>query len=426
MKKWLLVAFLLATPSRAQVPIYPFVNESGRWGFIDTLGQVVVRPEYDTIGFRFSSSGLEFDVWKSGIQQRWNHLGTRRDTVKSRNPGQNKIIFPWLESMTTWDSLLVRHGAQLNTLWNTKYGWGLIDTSGSRLIAPRFGNLPSQPLDSKWRAKPLVIGRTLRNRVRFLGHGLPNFREHGSSCGNCLWGFADSTGSVVVPPTFHWVGEFTDERTWFSDDCHQTGWDCLQGSWGIIDRWGKVVVAPTLRATYVGDFVDGSAVVMEGGSYDNGPYGGRFSLVSSEGKIVRADIGEIRLNFLSDELLPLDDGSVLNRKGQWVIGPGSGMTGWGMSEGYLVMSDSTSRYMYLDQSGKPLTDSLYDEARRFHMGWGFIRKADRWGAINLQGKNIVPLEWDEVTLVDEHIVRVRSKQGWGYYHRSGKKIWSSP
>ncbi|HLY27314.1 MAG TPA: WG repeat-containing protein [Aggregatilineales bacterium] len=69
------------------------------------------------------------------------------------------------------------------------------------------------------------------------------------------YGFIDTTGKLVIQPTFGLAQRFSDGLALVVNDDN--------GKYGFIDRTGKIIIAP--QYDHAGDFIDGLAVAFQGG-----------------------------------------------------------------------------------------------------------------------------------------------------------------
>ncbi len=96
-------------------------------------------------------------------------------------------------------------------------------------------------------------------------------------------------------------------------------------------------------------------------------------------------------------------------------------------EGRAAVQRADGRYVYIDRSGREISDS-YDDAEAFTEGRGLVsifKGGDTWlhGYVDVSGKLVIPVTFAAARLFSEGRAAVRADNGkWGYIDRDGKLV----
>ena len=270
------------------------------------------------------------------------------------------------------------------------------------------------------------------------------FAKKGPS-GGIVWGYADTSGRLVIPAQFESARRFDREGL---AEIRKNG------RWGMIDRQGKEVIAPRLTSQSV--FSDGLAVacVDTGETIPGltilGPKPGertpvtrsKCGFLNRAGKVVvpiqfdgvrpfREGVAAVT-NSRTSELCPAVDMGratlygIIDVQGKVVVpiehchvGPAE--DGW-IRVVYESRGPNQDRVGFVDREGRTLLAKLpYDFAgERWREGLLPVRTGNRWGFIDRQGREVIPLRYDEVSVVSEGLVRSRLDGKWGFVDATGK------
>ena len=217
------------------------------------------------------------------------------------------------------------------------------------------------------------------------------------------WGWIDAMGEVVIQPTWHRVGQF-DEKGMAevrSDDLSQIGWINMDGDLVIPMEYQSLFYdsdSPRFDA-------HGLAAVMENG---------RHIWINRKGEIVvLPEWDECIANFSDQGLAavakyePFEDLTPEDVKKDPFQPMGEFRWGWINLQGKVVI---------------PLT---WEDCSSFDsQGMAQVRRDDRWGWIDTAGEIVIPPGWSSVTGFDQHnMARVGNGLGAvGWIDRKGDLV----
>jgi hypothetical protein len=242
-----------------------------------------------------------------------------------------------------------------------------------------------------------------------------------------LWGYTDTSGSLVLPPVYRYAFDFQDNGLAIVEQ---------NGKNGVIDKSGSFVAEP--RYDYIQPFheglaiasdASGAAVMNESGqiisperyeninSYSDGralftvskPEDGQvYGYLDKEGKAVipgqyldGTDFREHKaLVKVKDKLYRLIGlkGETLAEYTHEFVGP--------LSEGLLAFQEEQGgRYGYINEQGTVVIPVAYTGAQPFQDGRAVVNTAedfgDRYGLIDNQGKVVVKPAYEDIRILGE-------------------------
>lgn len=184
-----------------------FKNKNGKWGFINTTGEIVIKAKYDEV--------LSFSNGAARVK-----LGKKTGYIST----EGEDLFPLTEKFSRLKSFSEDLAAYSNG-----NGWGYINKKGEKVIK----------------------ARDTRDFVGFFQNG------YASYCSEGLWGLIDNKGDKVITAKY-------DDPLFFSDNVSVYS---QKGKYGFIKENGDKLI----RADYFTDvalpFISGNAIVEEDGYY---------------------------------------------------------------------------------------------------------------------------------------------------------------
>lgn len=326
------------------------IEENGKFGYIDHLGNEVIKPQFDEADVVF---GQGLAPVKNG--NKWGYI----DTVG------NYVINPQFDEAIGFD---------VDSIASVKVGnkWGYINKDGIFAITPQFDY-----------ADCYFIGKYAS--VRY---------------GN-KWGFIDRDGKLVINPQFDWTDSFSEGLAAVKNG----------DKWGYIDEDGRMVINPQFEEANW--YVEGLALVEFDGKYgfinQDGKYviNPQFDYVSpyysTNGlTIVKVDEkygfldknGKYVINPQFDGAYPFSEGlsavkiadrwGFITDEGKYVINPQFESASY--FYGDLAHVKIGGKYGYINKEGRFIINPQFDYAEGFYGGvLAEVRIGGTKGYINKEG-----------------------------------------
>jgi hypothetical protein len=350
------MAPLLAGVRRGSAESWLFhVRESGRYGYIDAQGTMVIEPRYD-VACPFSD-GLA----AVRVRERWGCIDSKGKLV-IKPMFSSPFAFSEGLAAVALDSKIAGKDAR-----DVKEGY--IDKTGAYVIAPQF----DFAFDfSDGMAQVSVGGRhgyvDKSGKVFYLdpafadnkdfseGLAVVRYREWGKQ------GYIDKTGSIAIEPIYDSAGKFSEglAAVHIGDRC------------GYIDKSARMVIEPQFASC--GDFSEGMARVRVGARFED-PWG----YVDRTGKIV------VEPQFV--EARGFKEGLAAVR----IKGAGD----WTRQEGDEIVTTITGPFGFIDKSGKMVIEPAFTQVADFSHGLAMINLGPetpglwgKWAYIDKSGKYI--------------------------------------
>ncbi len=327
----------------------------GKWGYIDTLGRVVIPATYD---------GAKQVKEETGIVKKEKKWGMIDMQGATRIP----LMYDALYYMHADTSTFVV--AQVN---NIRYGY--VDRSGNIKIAADL------------------------KQSKVLGNGFIGFSKTGK------WGVMNASGNIVCNETYHEILPFSEGKAAVR----------LGNKWGYIDTLGVEVVKPTFEkagaynsgmARIVKNqrwgFIDeqGTIVVepkyMQAGNFSGNaaPLRSRdgFGLIGKNGKWIQKPVFQkvVQLDsFLTGYfVLRGGNGAAVCKANGKIIIPSSYEAYKYLGEGIIACRNGTLWFL-IDTTGKLVTKTTFEQLKPFSEHFAAASQNGKWGFINKTGKFIV-------------------------------------
>lgn len=249
------------------------------------------------------------------------------------------------------------------------------------------------------------------------------------------WGFADTTGKVVIQPQYKEVHGFSEGLA-----AVKTG-----KQWFYIRRDGTVL--PSVSARKAGDFHQGVAVVDGGWLMDT--TGRRYAKLKKYAYVGDfqdnglAEVGVRRAShsFLDYLSIGLGWGDGWGWGGPyWGIGPGWGSYwgdvgygyhhhhhhGWGWGGGISVspaMAMPSNLYRgYVDKKGQEVIPPNYSYVSSFYGKYALFRDDGHWGMLDEKGRIVIPAAYDALMPFSRGLAPFASDKKWGFIDPSNQVV----
>lgn len=217
-----------------------------------------------------------------------------------------------------------------------------------------------------------------------------------------LWGYMDSSGSVVLEPKYEEALAFADKYAVVKIDGVYTLINA-SGDWYAVDKLGLEAVTGAAGSYIVGK-KDGKYGIytntfseVTGAVYDAAVISSNgLCFVEQQGKwgLIRNN-GETVLDFIYDDV-------VQNSRGE------------AYAAGYAVVKD-TSGYFIINEEGVQLSEFRYADAKG--MEGGLLAVADkngRWGFTDGLSETVIDYQYEDAHSFSCSVAAVKSGEQWGY------------
>ena len=265
------------------------------------------------------------------------------------------------------------------------------------------------------------------------------------------WGFADSTGKMVIPYQYDWAdtmfngvarinlnhkfglvndeGKFLTELKYhYLGRIYETvGAFRLQqgGLFGFINKDGKEIIKP--KYYDVCNFSNGLAMIVRGSKY---------GFIDGNGNEVIAP----KFDYFGNNISSFHEGlaavqingkwGFINHKGDVIISARYDFANR-FSEGYAQIWQN-EKSTFIDKTGKEISSSKYDispyNISAFSNGLAAVyqasenRNTGKFGFINKKGEIVIPLKYEMAFDFSEGLANIKENGKWYFINKSGMKI----
>lgn len=324
------------------------VEVSGKWGFIDKTGKMVIAPQFqetDLLSGVVFSEGLAAVRIGNIVTGKCGYIDTTGKFV----------IEPQFNCAMSFSDGLAR--VQVNGKW------GYINKNGKKLIklvlddamdfSEGFSAVCSEEYDddcgsfeSKWGfiSKKKMVVELQFEEVKGFSEGLAAVRN------DYYWGYIDENGEMVIDPQFDDVEGFSEGLA----AARLEDWD----DYGYIDKTGAFVIKPQFN--WAASFSEGLAQVRMG-----------YGKSAKDGYIDKT--GKIIIEPKFDDTMPFAEGLACVRIGD----------------------HRNRKYGFIDKTGNYVIYPQYDDAANFSNGLARVEVNGKWGYIDKTGKFAIKPQFKE-------------------------------
>lgn len=332
---------------------YALVNTGASKGFtiyqmIDTTGKVVAKAPASTANKVMYSLADEGWFGSVGLLERWNY----NSKTKAYEPvgyqyvnGSGKAI---VKTVFTHVTNFDEEGyAVVGTGKLTKKGTR-VSFNGARMIAYLNGNNFTDVSTTFYfmDQKGKQLGKaTYTTAPHSFSEGLAAVPGKANAKGVSNWGYIDNKGKEAIKAQFTSAEDFHDGRAKVS----------VGGKYGYINKAGDFIIEPRWDA--IGDFSDGLAWVKKGDKYGY-----------------------------------IDENDQLVSDVQW-------SRAYNFSGGLACVKEAGDygKCGYIGKDGQFVITPVYDNAYSFTDGYAAVYDGVSWGAIDQKGEVVVPIAYEKLT-----------------------------
>jgi len=238
----------------------------------------------------------------------------------------------------------------------------------------------------------------------------------------------DETGAVVLPPVCLTAWDETDGQ--WTQDPKKALWPICVGQWyGYVNHRGQIQIMP--RFDLAEPFIDelGLGPVQFGGKRDGGTYGpvgSKWGFINRAGKFViqpeytgyqslgrGGHNGGLLPVAIGGEAMP--DGLWRNQKWGFIDSQGNVVIPFRYDGVFPFKDDSAIVGIRVPQAGP---SDVGDETASTGDDMGTI--AAKWGVIDRQGREVIPMEFDELGYFSDGLACVRKGKKCGFVNPRGQ------
>jgi hypothetical protein len=181
--------------------------------------------------------------------------------------------------------------------------------------------------------------------------------------------------------------------------------------WGYVDSRGQFVIPPTFESgprDPIGSFHDGMASIT---------VGHRAGFIARSGKVV------IQPQFLQADSFNEGRARVIIDGPCYILSRGP----CGYSSEYFGRSGgnpsvSACRYQFIDKSGRVLSQDRYEDARSFSEGLAAVEINSAWGFVGRSGKIAITPRFEDVGSFSSGLAPSKIEDRWGYIDKTGAVV----
>lgn len=101
--------------------------------------------------------------------------------------------------------------------------------------------------------------------------------------------------------------------------------------------------------------------------------------------------------------------------------------------GIKVRKNGVDKYGFTNEEGKMIIEPLYDGAKFYESVYGFehsgmveglapVKKGNKWGYIDIRGREIIPFIYDDVEIFSEGLAPAKFNGKWGFINKEGEVV----
>ena len=225
---------------------YRVFPSKGKWGFVDTLGNIIIDIKYDFV-WAFDNGLARVNYNSHQWYDKDLNLIIAGGVYGFIDVLGNEIIPPIYSAAAEFSEGFTRVnlGGEFNLKKRTVLGgkWGFFNTKGQPITELKYNDADC--------FKNGLARVEIKNSENFFSEG--------------KWGFIDTTGRAVIPVIYDYVWSFSDglARVLTKGIKTLSGNIIPLGPLGYVDIYGKEVIVP--QFDHAEDFQDGRALVKKDG-----------------------------------------------------------------------------------------------------------------------------------------------------------------
>ena len=361
------------------------VEKYGKWGLIDTEGQVILPIEYDAVDYYDGRVMIGTENKYGGSPWKWGFIDLETQVVaymdgdylvRGYSEGLAVVSIDGKEGYVDSTGQLVipakyevagPFSEGLAAVCEVPLDYAYIDTAGNAVIPPNG----------------YTVACAFQNGIAWV-------------CKDGKWGAINPQGQVVIPLEFDLSGTITTKRDYFGVS--------KEGKYGMIDGAGQVII-PLEYDSPVG-YGEISLVCI----------GGMYGYIDTNGQIVVPAEFDRAYEFVNGLASVQKDGKwgVIDTAGNEVI-----PLEYDISLdffGDVAIASKTGKKGFINTRGEIVIPIEYDDALQFYSGFAVVCMDGKWGVIDSEGNMIVPAMYDNCAIANcGEIIFVQQEGRWGFF-----------
>jgi WG containing repeat len=392
------------------------VRIDGRWGYADMDGNMVIEPRY--------REASDFHEGRARVrnQRNWGYIDQQGNAITPERflragdfheglawvQVEGEMGYLGLDGQFVIQPTYTEAGnfSQGRARVRLRGGDGLIDPAGKWVLPPNYYKAhPFQdsialvqdgPLRGILRHDGTWLLRPRYKDLTTFSEGLASFRT------GLEYGFINSSGSVAIPAEFANVRKFS---------CGLAA-VMIQGRWGFIDTSGKVVIAPQFAD--VKPFTEDRAAVRVGKKWGFIDRAGNMVIPTEYDQVTAFQSGRAAVQ------LARHGWGFVNTDGTLVIPCAYDQVG--IFRNGIVPVCKDRKWGVMNQYGALVTLMKYDQIGNYDQGLAKVNIQRTVGVVDHKGNVLVEPEFDSVRLTGK-VIQIEANDALGYINLGGQWIW---
>lgn len=351
-----------AATSSSTAALYPYYNSStGKYGYINKSGKVVVKAKYD--------EAYDFSDGYAIVGKKDSYGDMAYGFINAKGKVVVKLKYSEVRNFSEGYAA-VKNGTK---------GWGFVDTKGKVIVEP-------------------------------------SYKEVGDFSDGLVWGggtwsydYLDTTGQKVLSVDYDYMisdhlhlswRDFSSGLVLMSDGYMSFFSVVVRERLRFVNKDGEVVINPNENGYEIyGGFHDGLALVKKDGKY---------GYINTKGKLVIDAVYDYAEDFSEGRAIVGNSGygasgdhvqyGVIDKNGKTIVKLKYDAIG-NFSEG-MAWVEKDGKYGYVNKNGKVVVKVKYDSASDFSDSMGKVGKNGKYGYVNKKGTVVIKLSTKYVNTSD--------------------------
>lgn len=390
--------FLFFSCKKTPINLYK-IEVDGKYGFIDSLGQEIIKPQY-----------LFASEFREGLAL------VVTDTILKAN------LIDYSKCKDSFDSLTIKYDNSHKSDTTITYKYGYIDIKNNLIIDPTLQLTEDYSEDVKNAMKKHEM--TFSNLVFY------NERAFFQDIKSKKYGFINKKGDIVIEPKYVNVNSFSDSLA--SVNFGKTKDD---SEWGYINTEGETIIKG--KYTNAKDFSEGLATVFIADyniQADITTFSFNWLVINKKGNIVSGPFNGLsnKLYYYKNGFCKVEKHFMNNTMGwRFIDKKGNFTTDFDLEEitsfnfGYAGVK-LKGKYMFIDETNKIVSEN-FEKVLPFSESYAAVKKDGKWGYIDTTFTEVIPYKYDSCTSFENSLAKVVIKSDAlvinAYINKKGEIIW---